>query len=73
LSHKKQIEDLGVKIISIADTVGLATASQVEVLMKSSACFKKYSCSFTFIPENRIEKLVEASFKTQVVEDLILP
>ena len=34
INRTKQIEKLGVKIISIADTVGLATANEVSVLMK---------------------------------------
>ena len=34
IKRTKQISDLGVKIISIADTVGLATAKEVSVLMK---------------------------------------
>ena len=34
IDRTKQIEDLGVKIISIADTVGLATANEVGVLMQ---------------------------------------
>jgi hydroxymethylglutaryl-CoA lyase len=34
IKRTKQIEALGVKIISIADTVGLATANEVNVLMK---------------------------------------
>lgn len=33
LKRTKQITDLGINIISIADTVGLATASEVSVLM----------------------------------------
>ncbi len=35
LNRTKQIAELGVKIISIADTVGLATAHEVNVLMKN--------------------------------------
>jgi hydroxymethylglutaryl-CoA lyase len=35
LNRTKQITELGVKIISIADTVGLATANEVSVLMKN--------------------------------------
>jgi hydroxymethylglutaryl-CoA lyase len=34
INRTKQIENLGVKIISIADTVGLATANEVNVLMR---------------------------------------
>ena len=34
INRTKQIEKLGVKIISIADTVGLATANEVSKLMK---------------------------------------
>ena len=34
INRSKQIESLGVKIISIADTVGLATPSEVSALMK---------------------------------------
>jgi hydroxymethylglutaryl-CoA lyase len=34
-NRTKQITELGVKIISIADTVGLATANEVNVLMKN--------------------------------------
>ena len=34
INRTKQIEKLGVKIISIADTVGLATANEVSELMK---------------------------------------
>ncbi len=33
INRTKQIQNLGVKIISIADTVGLATANEVSVLM----------------------------------------
>jgi hydroxymethylglutaryl-CoA lyase len=35
MNRTKQITELGVKIISIADTVGLATANEVSVLMKN--------------------------------------
>jgi hydroxymethylglutaryl-CoA lyase len=35
IGRTKQIEALGVKIISIADTVGLATANEVSMLMKN--------------------------------------
>ncbi len=35
INRTKQITELGVKIISIADTVGLATANEVSVLMKN--------------------------------------
>jgi hydroxymethylglutaryl-CoA lyase len=35
VNRTKQITELGVKIISIADTVGLATANEVSVLMKN--------------------------------------
>jgi hydroxymethylglutaryl-CoA lyase len=35
INRTKQIEALGVKIISIADTVGLATANEVSMLMKN--------------------------------------
>ena len=34
INRTKEIEKLGIKIISIADTVGLATANEVSVLMK---------------------------------------
>ncbi len=34
INRTKQIEELGVKIISIADTVGIATANEVSTLMK---------------------------------------
>jgi hydroxymethylglutaryl-CoA lyase len=35
INRIKQITEIGVKIISIADTVGLATANDVNVLMKN--------------------------------------
>ena len=35
VKRMKQIESLGVKIISVADTVGLATAQEVHHLMKN--------------------------------------
>jgi hydroxymethylglutaryl-CoA lyase len=35
MNRTKQITELGVKIISIADTVGLATANEVSILMKN--------------------------------------
>jgi hydroxymethylglutaryl-CoA lyase len=35
VNRTKQIAELGVKIISIADTVGLATADEVSILMKN--------------------------------------
>ncbi len=35
INRTKQITDLGVKIVSVADTVGLATASEVNTLMKN--------------------------------------
>lgn len=35
INRTKQIEALGVKIVSIADTVGIATANEVSVLMKN--------------------------------------
>jgi hydroxymethylglutaryl-CoA lyase len=35
MNRTKQITELGVKIISIADTVGLATANEVSTLMKN--------------------------------------
>ncbi len=35
INRTKQIAELGVKIISIADTVGLATADEVSMLMKN--------------------------------------
>jgi hydroxymethylglutaryl-CoA lyase len=35
INRTKQITELGVKIISIADTVGLATADEVNMLMKN--------------------------------------
>lgn len=63
IKRTKQIEALGVKIISIADTVGVATADEVKHLME------RILPVFTDIelgvhlhsaPENRIEKLEAA-------------
>ena len=59
----KQIEELGVKIISIADTVGLATADEISVLMeKMIPQFKNIELGVHLhsAPENRIEKLKAA-------------
>ena len=59
----KQIEELGVKIISIADTVGLATANEVEILMqKIIPAFKNIEIGVHLhsSPENRIHKLEAA-------------
>ena len=59
----KQIEDLGVKIISIADTVGLATANEVGVLMqKIIPAFKNIEIGVHLhsAPEHRIAKLEAA-------------
>ena len=64
IDRTKQIEDLGVKIISIADTVGLATANKVGVLMqKVIPAFKNIEIGVHLhsAPENRIEK-IEAAF-----------
>ena len=60
IRRTKQIEELGVKIISIADTVGLATANEVETLMqKVMPAFKNIEIGVHLhsAPENRIEKL----------------
>ena len=60
IRRTKQIEELGVKIISIADTVGLATANEVETLMqKVVPAFKNIEIGVHLhsAPENRIEKL----------------
>ncbi len=64
INRTKQIEELGVKIISIADTVGLATANDVSVLIeKIIPVFKNIELGVHLhsAPENRIEKL-EAAF-----------
>ena len=63
IKRTKQIEELGVKIISIADTVGLATATQVSVLMKKIIpLFKNIEMGVHLhsAPENRKEKLEAA-------------
>ena len=63
IHRTKQIEELGVKIISIADTVGLATANEVEILMqKVMPAFKNIEIGVHLhsAPENRIEKLEAA-------------
>ena len=63
INRTKQIEELGVKIISIADTVGLATANDVSVLMeKIIPVFKNIEIGVHLhsAPENRIEKLEAA-------------
>ena len=60
----KQIEELGVKIISIADTVGLATAKEVSSLMTEIIpLFKNIEIGVHLhsAPEHRIEK-IEAAF-----------
>ena len=60
----KQIEELGVKIISIADTVGLATANEVSSLMTEIIpLFKNIEIGVHLhsAPEHRIEK-IEAAF-----------
>ena len=63
IKRTKQIEELGIKIISIADTVGLATAIEVSVLMeKITPLFKNIELGVHLhsSPENRIEKLEAA-------------
>ena len=63
IKRTKQIEELGVKIISIADTVGLATANEVSVLMETIIpVFKNIELGVHLhsTPENRIEKLEAA-------------
>ncbi len=63
IKRSKQIEDLGVKIISIADTVGLATANEVRILMeKIIPAFKNIEIGVHLhsAPENRIAKLEAA-------------
>jgi len=63
INRTKQIEELGVKIISIADTVGLATANDVSVLMeKIIPVFKNIELGVHLhsAPQNRIEKLEAA-------------
>ena len=63
INRTKQIEELGVKIISIADTVGLATAKDISVLMeKIIPVFKNIELGVHLhsAPENRIEKLEAA-------------
>lgn len=63
INRTKQIEELGVKIISIADTVGLATANDVKVLMeKIIPVFKNIELGVHLhsAPQNRIEKLEAA-------------
>ena len=59
----KQIEELGVKIISIADTVGLATANEVSSLMTEIIpLFKNIEIGVHLhsAPEHRIAKLEAA-------------
>ena len=63
LKRTKQIENLGVKIISIADTVGLATAKDVSILMqKIVPAFKgiEIGVHLHSAPENRVAKLEAA-------------
>ena len=63
IRRTKQIEELGVKIISIADTVGLATANEIEILMqKVMPSFKSIEIGVHLhsAPDNRIEKLEAA-------------
>ncbi len=63
LKRTKQVEELGVKIISIADTVGLATADEVRDLMeKMIPIFKDIELGVHLhsAPENRIAKLEAA-------------
>ncbi len=63
IKRTKQIEELGVKIISIADTVGLGTANEVSVLMeKIMPIFKHIELGVHLhsAPENRIAKLEAA-------------
>jgi hydroxymethylglutaryl-CoA lyase len=63
IKRTKQIEELGVKIISIADTVGLATAIEVSILMKKiMPIFKNIELGIHLhsAPKNRIEKLEAA-------------
>ena len=59
----KQIEELGVKIISIADTVGLATANEVSSLMTEIIpLFKNIEIGVHLhsAPEHRVEKIAAA-------------
>ncbi len=63
IKRTKQIEELGVKIISIADTVGLATVNEVSILMeKVIPAFKNIEIGVHLhsAPENRIAKLEAA-------------
>ncbi len=63
IKRTKQIEEMGVKIISMADTVGLATAKEVNVLMEHMIpLFKNIELGVHLhsAPENRIEKLEAA-------------
>ena len=63
IKRTKQIEELGVKIISIADTVGLATANDVSILMeKMIPLFTNIELGVHLhsAPENRIAKLEAA-------------
>ena len=63
IDRTKQIEDLGVKIISIADTVGLATANEVgELMQKIIPAFKNIELGVHLhsAPEHRIAKLEAA-------------
>lgn len=60
VNYTKQIEALGVKIISIADTVGLATADDVKnVLHHLIPTFEKLQIGVHLhsAPQNRMEKL----------------
>ena len=63
IKRTKQIEELGVKIISIADTVGLATANNVsDLLKKILPVFKNIEMGVHLhsAPENRIDTLKAA-------------
>lgn len=63
IKRTKQIEELGVKIISIADTVGLATANEVSLLMKKlNPIFKDIELGVHLhsAPKDRIAKLEAA-------------
>ena len=63
VNYTKQIEALGVKIISIADTVGLATADDVKnVLHHLIPAFEKLQIGVHLhsAPQNRMEKLQAA-------------
>jgi hydroxymethylglutaryl-CoA lyase len=65
IQRAKQIEALGIKIISVADTVGLATAAEVaSVMQKTILEFSKIEIGVHLhaTENNRIEKL-EAALK----------